>query len=723
MTELVMAPPSLHQERIETGSEYTFSSSSLRKKKKKKKLRNKKFITTEEAASGKCPPRSRSTSALEAATSAVVTPPPPPPQPTPAVIAAPASQVQKESSKSKSRGQQELERELELSSHNRERRKPWETDIRKKEKTEYGDSLLRDGPCSADRVQSSSAASHHANFRRARSLSTTRHRSVSRQRSQSRRGRSSLQLFSDWHTSDSEEEYYREPEREEPSSFDDDEDVTYEKYRQFLASTKSNDEDDTLSRQSVLSLKQKVGAAPALEFSYRYSAAADELLNGENNYDDNNPLESKSNTEVTTNLTEPEDLSITAVPPMHEFLSDAENDENDNSTNGDNHRPIFPGSVMCGGDTRSDHEESDTQRYNQESSSVVEIMPSTPLHSPMSSPHPPYLTDSSSPLKQPPTPTSVTSEELSLPSFPQPPQEGQDLHTVKAPESPRLSKGKASIREQEMDHSFERESDIKQRQEEVAVSSHLSAGISEELTSHSEDGSEQAIFDTINKPQHEISIECVNGSNEALLSNAADFPTRQDDLSSYESKPRPLHKHNKISRAQESDPEINSPRPPSREPIQMQRLLKENVDSDGEGVDLYDGVNGCLDLELPTLRCPVQQPKSPYVVERTDPIEGQVEEENFGHPSDESDYQPTRRKIRVRDRSPIPNVAEIKPIQDTVKENDFQEAVSTEFVEMHDDDSIIENCDEESIEDMDDDSDYPQDDRMLLNMMYGIHMS
>ena len=676
-----MAPPSMHQEHIETGSEYTFSSSSLRKKKKKKKFRNKKIITTEEAASRKCPARSRSTSALETATSAVVTPPsPPPPQPTPVVIAAPASPVQNESSKSKSRGQQELDRELELSDHNREVRKPWETDIRKKEKTKYGDSLLRDGPCSADRIQSSSAASHHANFRRARSLSTTRHRSVSRQRSQSRRGRSSLQLFSDWHTSDSEEEYYREPQLEEPSSFDDDEDVTYEKYRQFLASTKSNDEDDTLSRQSVLSLKQKVGAAPTLEFSYRYSAAADELLNGENNYDncDNNQFESKSNTEETTNITDSEDLSVTAVPPMQELFSEDENDENDKNTDGNNREPISPGSIMRDEDARSDREESDSPQYNQHSSSVVESMPSTPQHSPIISPHPPYLIDSPSPLKQPPTPTSVTSEELSLPPLPQPPQEEQRYN--------------------------------------------------------SEEAYEKTILDTVHKPQHETSNESDIGQNKVLVSDPADFPTRQDDLSSNESQPRRLQKQNKISRFQESDPEIDSPRPPSRESscdskkISIERLIKENVESDDERIDLYNCMDvhnrkgsrsSDLDLvELPILR----YRKSPYVTETTGPIESHIDDVNCGHPSDESDYQATRRKNMVRDRSPIPDVAKIEPIQDIVEEKSFEEAISTELVEMQDEDSINENCDEESIEDTDYDSDYPEEDRMLLNMMYGIHM-
>ena len=679
MTELIMAPPSIHQGHIETGSEYTFSSSSLRKK--KKKFRNKKVITTEEAASRKCRPRSRSTSALQTATSAVVTPPsPPPPQPTPVVIAAPASPVQKESNKSKSRGQQELDRELELSSHNREVRKPWETDIRKKEKTEYGDSLLRDGPCSADRIQSSSAASHHANFQRARILSTTRHRSVSRQRSQSRRGRSSLQLFSDWHTSDSEEEYYREPQLEEPSSFDDDEDVTYEKYRQFLASTKSNDEDDTLSRQSVLSLKQKVGAAPALEFSYRYSAAADELLNGESNYDncDNNQLESKSNTEETTNITDPEDLSVTAVPPMQELFSEDENDEDDNSTDGNNRQPISPGSIMRDEDARSDREKSDSPQNDQESSSVVESQPSTPLHSPITSPHPPYLTDSSSPLKKPPTPTSVTSEELSLPPLPQPPQQEQRYNSKEA--------------------------------------------------------SEKAILNAVDKPQHEISNECAIGQNEVLVSDPADFPTRQDDLSSNESQPHRLQKQNKVSRFQESDPEIDSPRPPSRESscdskkISIEHLFKENVESDDERMDLYN----CMDvhnrkssrssdldrIELPILR----YRKSPYAPETTGPIQGRIDDVNCGHPSDESDYQPTRRQNMVRDRSPIPDVAKIEPIEDIVKEKCVEEAISTELVQMQDEDSINEDCDEESIEDTDYDSDYPEEDRMLLNMMYGIHM-
>ena len=90
-----------------------------------------------------------------------------------------------------------------------------------------------------------------------------------------------------------------------------DDDETYEKYRQFLASTKSDDNDEHLSRQSVLTLKQKVGAAPSLNFSYRYSAAADELL-GLGNADDYERGEKASGEEEAKNTvpSESENLRV-----------------------------------------------------------------------------------------------------------------------------------------------------------------------------------------------------------------------------------------------------------------------------------------------------------------------------------------------------------------------------------------------------------------------------
>ncbi len=338
----VMAQPQ-PKSQADTG-DYTFSSSSFRKKKKKKgskKIKTKKLITEEEAASKPVKlSRSQSTSALTRSQSMsallkTTSEEPKPvkkkkssaPKATPAIVAPPplaapkqkaysSSEIQKVETKkstTKSRGQRELELELELSPSGscRDIRKPWETDIRDKEKSERGERILCGGASSTESITSSRAASHHRNFRRARSLSTTRHRSLSsrRYRSPSIHRRS---LFSEWDISDDEDETTSHPDDTERSEFDNC-DQTYETYRQFLASSKNTEQDNALSRKSVLSLKQKVGAAPSMEISYRYSAAADELLNAQ--YDDENEKgtskdECKATTEDMTNPSEPEDPTI-----------------------------------------------------------------------------------------------------------------------------------------------------------------------------------------------------------------------------------------------------------------------------------------------------------------------------------------------------------------------------------------------------------------------------
>ncbi len=386
--------------------EYTFSMSRARKKKRGKKIRAKKFITAEEAAVSKrsCLARSQSLSALQTSEKAqslpdkkkpsspkaipvvVVTPPPPPPPSMPApepetgTSSDSGSPLGKEGkgSPTKSRGQVELELELGQSPSGNIR-KPWETDIRKKNKTEYGESLLRDGPVVTERIATNRAASHHMNYRRARSLSTTRHRSLSSRSLGNRRYRSPSShralRCSEWDFTDDEESFSQND--DERSEFTDD---TYEKYRQFLSSSKNMEADDSMSRQSVLSLKQKVGAAPSLEFSYRYSAAADELLNA---YEDEMYLtkaeepESKTNTEEMTHASEPESLALENEgsekiwePPV--FLGAVSNDNDPNDESDDDEKmPTFLGAVVHNDDEVDSAKEEETASDDKESSSIV----------------------------------------------------------------------------------------------------------------------------------------------------------------------------------------------------------------------------------------------------------------------------------------------------------------------------------------------------------------
>ena len=763
MSGEVMAQPQAQlPKQVDVGSsEYTFSSAAFRKK-KKKKLHSKKIITSEEAVSRRCRPkqglsRSQSTSALvrkthqiapkayqlwdspksktkknsEANSAAVVTSSSPAPT-TAASAESPPSHVRRNST-TKSRGQRELELELELSNHTREIRKPWETDIRKKNKTEYGDSLLRDGPTSADRITTNRAASRHSNFRRARSLSISATRN--RNRSSSRYSTNRKPLFSDWYSSDSEDEFCNDDnddeltttsiiqqyeEDEKQSSLDNYfEDQTYEKYRQFLASTKSNNEDETMSRQSVLSLKQKVGAAPALDFAYRYSTAADELLNTDHCEDNStalNPGSSKCNTEETTNLTEPEDLTTndgndvisgTGMAPsirLGEVVNSRKNMDfnlSDDDSKNEEKLPGFVGDIV---DVRSDDKKEngesrckDEEVAGQKESSPVPLSASSL-----------QLTALSSPIRQSPisTVSSSTTEELSFPPISRPPeQKEEDCHDVEKTDSSLLSwESKAPICEVESSLSPEKKSDMESGESDIpstAISKeeededHLDSTNITSCNDESscQDGIEQTVYDS--DQQHQNAQYGAEDKNESLPNKEVEVLTRDDDFSSDEI----YHQHQQciddydevVSKIQDCELEpsqtsqTSQPLAPSPASNPTQDLAGGDEDGDNNDTHaLYKDINHCqgatdksegLSERLPyepTVSSPLTPKSTPGVLnaEETNLIQDNIEIEDGEHQSSRYENDCGTSPFLAQSPAPILDSEEIYPIQGVVKEED-----------------------------------------------------
>jgi len=481
---------------------YAFSSAAFRKKKQGKKgsrkLRNKKFITKEEAesrggrsvTSNQQLSRSLSTSALLPSRKTSLDTPKAGHRPntsdsnaapvaTPPSAVVPAASVvsifsgspigsDPDAGSVPIGGQREHELDLLSPARLRNTRKPWETDIRKKDKTEYGDSILRDGPSSTGRVdrrstvrrsRSLSVSKHGGNIR-SRSLSTSHHRSFTAHRLNFENQPSSASS-SGSEDDPCDNDNYDDHHDSDGNQGSSDEDKTYEKYRQFLASTKSNDNDEVLSHQSVSSLKRKVGAAPSLSFSYRYSVAADELLglrNGDCDDDGNTDGDEglKSTEHKTDDASEPDDLA-----------------SRNKDTETVEEQPLFLGDVYHDIDAGNDNDIEESRSKAQGSSPVMEQESNLPMPSPLSvsSPHPPSLAHSSSPTTHSPTthsPTPTASTKGGLPPPPITKSQQQQQQEEKTPAPSLSSRENKPYYEEESSCSSERDSNKVDRDGEAS---------------------------------------------------------------------------------------------------------------------------------------------------------------------------------------------------------------------------------------------------------------